>query len=169
MGAGRRERSKEETVMEKPEPRVLKAEVLVPYEVAIGRTWSKFYDALKNEKILGTKCGKCRRVFVPPRTFCPRCFQEMEEWVEVGQEGVVETWVLVNMPFYGQRLEIPFVSAQIRLDGSDTGFMHRIAGFNLSDIAVVREKVKLGSRVSAVWSEEKEGCILDIDHFQPVQ
>ncbi|MBN2516591.1 MAG: Zn-ribbon domain-containing OB-fold protein [Deltaproteobacteria bacterium] len=155
--------------MAKEEPREFKAEVVVPYELAVGRTWTTFYDTLKEEKILGTKCRKCGRVFVPPRTFCPRCFEEMDEWVEVAQEGVVETWALINMPFYGQQLEIPFVSAQIRLDGSDTGFTHRIGGFDLKDFETVRTRVKLGSRVRTVWSKEKKGGILDIDYFEPVK
>lgn len=155
--------------MKTEEPREFKAEVVVPYELALGPTWSKFYDNLKEKKILGTRCGKCSRVFVPPRTFCPRCFEEMEGWVEVAQEGVVETWAFINMPFYGQKLVIPFISAMIRLDGSDTGFTHRIAGFDLSDFDMVRERVKLGSRVNAVWSRERKGCILDIDYFEPLK
>jgi len=154
--------------MEKQEPREVKAQIFVPYEVALGPTWINFYEALKDERILGTKCDKCGRVFVPPRSFCPKCFQELEVWVEVGQQGVVETWVYVNMPFYGQQLDLPFVAAMIRLDGSDTALMHRIAGFDLSDIAVVRRKLKLGDRVSAVWRKEKKGCVLDIDYFQPI-
>ncbi len=152
--------------MAKEEPREIRAEVVVPYELAVGRTWSKFYDTLKEEKIIGTKCRGCNRVFIPPRTFCPRCFEEMDEWVEVSQEGTLETWVLVNMPFYGQQLKIPYISAQIRLDGSDTGFTHQIGGFDVSDFDKVREKVKLGGRVKAVWSKEKKGDVLDIAFFE---
>jgi hypothetical protein len=152
--------------MAKEEPREIRAEVVVPYELAVGHTWSKFYDNLKEEKIIGTKCSGCNRVFIPPRTFCPRCFDEMDEWVEVSQEGTLETWALVNMPFYGQQLKIPYISAQIRLDGSDTGFTHQIGGFDVSDFDKVREKVKLGGRVKAVWSKEKRGDILDIAFFE---
>ncbi|HAR96383.1 MAG TPA: hypothetical protein DCR97_10545 [Deltaproteobacteria bacterium] len=155
--------------MAKEEFREIKAEVVVPYELAIGFTWARFYDALKEETILGKKCRKCKRVFVPPRTFCPRCFEVMDEWVEVEHKGIVETWVLINMPFYGQQLEIPFVSAQIRLEGSDTGFTHRIGGFDLSDFDTVRQRVKLGSLVKAVWNKEKKGNILDIEYFEPVE
>lgn len=155
--------------MAKEEFREIKAEVVVPYELAVGSTWSRFYDALKEETILGKKCRKCKRVFVPPRTFCPRCFEVMDEWVEVEQKGIVETWALINMPFYGQQLEIPFVSAQIRLEGSDTGFTHRIGGFDLSDFDTVRQRVKLGSLVKAVWNKEKKGNILDIEYFEPVE
>jgi hypothetical protein len=150
------------------EYRIMKAQVVVPYELALGGTWSYFFDCLKEEKIMGKKCKSCKRVFVPPRSFCPRCFEDMDEWVEVKQEGTIETWVLVNMPFFAQQLKIPFISAQIRLDGSDTGFIHQIAGIDLSNFDKVREVVKLGGRVRAVWSKEKKGNILDIAYFEPL-
>jgi len=150
------------------EYRIMKAQVVVPYELALGGTWSYFFDCLKEEKIMGKKCKTCKRVFVPPRSFCPRCFEDMDEWVEVKQEGTIETWVLVNMPFFAQQLKIPFISAQIRLDGSDTGFIHQIAGIDLSNFDKVREVVKLGGRVRAVWSKEKKGNILDIAYFEPI-
>ena len=150
------------------EYRIMKAQVVVPYELALGGTWSYFFDCLKEEKIMGKKCKTCKRVFVPPRSFCPRCFEDMDEWVEVKQEGTIETWVLVNMPFFAQQLKIPFISAQIRLDGSDTGFIHQIAGIDLSNFDKVREVVKLGGRVRAVWSKEKKGNILDIAYFEPL-
>jgi uncharacterized OB-fold protein len=93
----------------------------------------------------------------------------MDQWVEVSQEGIVETWVYVNMPFFAQELKIPFISAQIRLDGSDSGFNHQIAGIDVSDFEKVKKTVKLGGRVKAVWSQEKKGSILDIAYFEPVK
>jgi hypothetical protein len=155
--------------MAKEEYRIIEAEAVVPYELALGRTVSNFFDYLKEEKIMGKRCRKCSRVLVPPRSFCPRCFDEMDEWVEVSQEGVVETWVYINMPFYGQAIKVPYVSAQIRLDGSDSGLTHLIAGFDLTNFDKVREIVKLGGRVKAVWSKEKKGNILDIAYFEPVK
>ena len=155
--------------MSKEGYRIMKGQVFVPYELALGKTWSYFYDCLREEKIMGTRCRKCSRVLVPPRSFCPRCFEGMDEWVEVSQEGIVETWVYVNMPFFAQELKIPFISAQIRLDGSDAGFTHQIAGIDLSDFDQVRKTVKLGGRVKAVWSKEKKGSILDIAYFEPVK
>jgi hypothetical protein len=151
------------------EYRIIEGQVKVPYELALGRTWSYFYDCLKEGKIMGTKCRKCSRVLVPPRSFCPRCFEDMDEWVEVSHEGVIETWVYVNMPFFAQEIKIPFISAQIRLDGSDSGFTHLVAGVDLSDLDKVREIVKLGGRVKAVWSKDRKGSILDIAYFEPVK
>ena len=152
--------------MAKEEHKTIKDEAVVPYELAVGSTWSKFFDGLKEEKILGTKCKECGRVFVPARTFCPRCFVDTDEWVEVGQEGAIENWVLVNYRYYGQMLKVPFIATQIRLDGSGTGFVHQIGGFDLSNLDTVRERVKIRGRVKAVWSKEKHGDIFDIAYFE---
>ncbi len=155
-------------VKPKEKPRELIAQVSVPYEMALGRNWHRFFESLKEEKIMGTQCRTCNRVFVPPRSFCPRCFEDNDQWVEVGQEGTIETWCYSNLMFYGQTLKPPFIAVQVHLDGTDVGFQHRIAGFDLSDFEKVRALVKFGGRVRVVWNPEKKGNIFDIDYFELV-
>lgn len=150
------------------EYRTLKTVVELPYEVAYGPTLTKFFEGFKEEKILGTKCGKCNRVLVPARTFCPRCFVDLDRWVEVGQAGTVETWCLVSYRYYGMAKEPPYVTALIRLDGADVSFTHFIGGFDMSSIDRVRERVKTGMRVKAMWRKDKNGDIFDIEYFEPV-
>jgi len=151
--------------MEEVKPRKIKAVATVPYQISLGKTWSRFFDMLKEEKIMGTSCKECGRVFVYPRTFCPRCFEDMEDWVEVGQEGTIESWVYVNFRWYGMELEPPFVAALITLDGADTAMFHAVRGFDLSDYQKAAEKVKVGKRVKVVWNQNKKGNIFDIDYF----
>ncbi|MEW5723146.1 MAG: Zn-ribbon domain-containing OB-fold protein [Thermodesulfobacteriota bacterium] len=150
------------------EYRTIETEVRLPYRLAYGRTWTRFFEGLKEEKIYGTRCPKCGRVLVPARTFCPRCFVDLDEWVECAQEGVVVAWCLTNYRYFAQPIEPPFISALIRLDGTDCNFLHLIGGFEMTDLEAVRAKVKNGLRVRAVWEEEKLGGILDIKHFEPV-
>ena len=69
------------------EPLVYKSQINVPYNWWAGDTASKFLCALRDEqKILGTKCGKCSRVFVPPRKNCPTCFKPNKEWMIIKDE-----------------------------------------------------------------------------------
>ena len=68
------------------EYRTIRNDVALPYQWALGKTWTRFFDGLKEEKILGTKCTQCGKVFVPARTFCPECFTDMMQWVEAGKE-----------------------------------------------------------------------------------
>ncbi len=47
----------------------------INYLYSAGRVASKFFQELKkNKRIMGTRCPGCKRVLVPPRSFCERCF-----------------------------------------------------------------------------------------------
>jgi uncharacterized OB-fold protein len=46
--------------------------------------------------------------------------------------------------------------------------MHLVGGVDLSDLDRVSEHVHNGMKVKAVWKKEKTGCIMDIQHFEPV-
>jgi uncharacterized OB-fold protein len=148
--------------------KTIKTEIRLPYELAYGATWTRFFEGMKNEIIYGTKCSKCGRVLVPARSFCPRCFVDTDEWVETAQEGILTAWSYVNYKYFGQPIEPPFIGALIRLDGTDVDFLHLIGGFDLSDFDLVRKTVKNGMRVKAVWSDERKGNVLDIKYFEPV-
>lgn len=147
---------------------VIETEVVVPYRLAQGRTWHRFYEGFKEEKIFGTRCPSCKRVLVPARSFCPRCFVDMDEWIELPQEGTVLAWALTNFQFFGMPFEPPFITAMIQLDGSDCGFFHVVGGFDLSDMDIVNKTMKRNLKVEAVWKKEKKGCLLDIDYFKPI-
>ena len=68
----------------------------------------------------------------------------------------------MNVPFYGQAMEIPYTSALILLDGSDIPIMHLI-----QEVAV--DDVHIGMRVEAVWVPDDEiGPTLEsIKYFRP--
>lgn len=147
---------------------IIEAEVRIPYELAVGPTWYRFFEGFKQEKIFGTRCPKCGRVLVPARTFCPRCFVDMEEWVEVSQEGGVIAWVFTDYEYFGMPIKPPFITSLIHLEGTDCNFHHLIGGFDFIDLDTVRKKVKNDMKVKAVWSQERSGCILDIKYFEPI-
>ncbi|MEW6261572.1 MAG: Zn-ribbon domain-containing OB-fold protein [Thermodesulfobacteriota bacterium] len=150
------------------EYRTIETEVRLPYRLAYGETWTRFFEGMKAAKLLGSKCRQCQRVLVPARTFCPRCFVDTDEWLECSQEGIVVAWVLTNYRYFAQPIEPPFISALIKLDGTDVNFLHLIGGFDLTDMETVRRKVWNGMKVKAVWEEERLGHILDIKYFAPM-
>ena len=152
--------------MEK-EYKTIRNDVALIYQWALGKTWMRFFEGLRKEKILGTKCTQCGKVFVPARTFCPVCFTDMEEWVEVKPEGRVLTWTIVTAKYYGQVKEPPYIVATIQLDGTNCGFHHFIGGLNFADLKKMGEMLKTGAKVRAVWSQEKHADIYDISHFKP--
>ena len=150
------------------EYRVLETEVSLPYQVAYGATWTRFFEGLKEEKIFGTMCEKCKRVLVPARSFCPRCFVDTDKWVEVSQEGTLVAWVLTNYTYYAQPLKPPFITGVIKLDGTDVNFLHLLGGFDITNLESARAILHKGIRVKAVWNENKTGNILDIKYFAPL-
>lgn len=151
------------------EYRTVSNNVALPYAWALGKTWTRFFDGLKEEKIWGTMCGNCKKVYVPARSFCPECLKDMEEWVQVKDEGTVVSWTLVNSRYHGQAKKPPYIIALIRLSGADNLFVHNIEGYDLSDIKKVRKGLKKGTKVRAVWSSGKNGDISDIAHFAPAK
>ena len=117
---------------------------------------------------MGTRCPKCNRVLVPARRFCPRCFEDTTEWVQVSDKGTIKTWSLITFEFSGQVKKPPYIQGLIDLDGTDTALLHFIGGVDLSDLEKVREKVKIGMRVQAKWRDERQGNIQDIECFDVI-
>ena len=140
------------------EPLTLKGQISVPYAWWAGETASIFFFALKNQRILGTRCSTCGKVYVPPRKNCGHCFVDIGEWVDLADEGVVEAYTIVHYAHPVQPAQTPFAYALIKLDGADVGFLHLIK----KDL----DKIRHGSRVKARFKTDRTAHILDIDSFE---
>jgi hypothetical protein len=136
------------------------------YDVHLGTTWGRFMQGLTEQRIWANRCAGCTRVFVPPQAYCESCFEPVSDWLELPGEGVVEAFTVAWQGFTGGPTP-PYAIAGIRLDGADTMLMHYVRGLDLSDPDRVRAQLPPGSRVRAVWAEERTGQILDISHFEP--
>ena len=132
------------------------------YRFTAGKAQSRFLRGVQQGKLLGQRCPQCKKVYVSPRGACAACGVPTEEEVEVSDKGTVTTFCVVNVPFYDQKMEIPYVSATILLDGADIGLMHLIQECPAED-------VHMGMRVEAVWKppEERTPSLESISHFRP--
>ena len=140
----------------------------LPFRHTAGRFASRFFRELRdNQKIYGVRCPQCRRVLVPPRPVCERCFASVDEWVEVRHQGTLEAFTICYVPFLGLP-QPPVAMIMVKLDGSDTGLQHLLGGVDLSDPDKSKELVKIGMRVEAVWREQRRGEIGDIQYFKPI-
>jgi len=147
---------------------ILPANWNLPFRHTAGRFASRFFRELRdNQKIYGVRCPQCRRVLLPPRPFCERCFAAIAEWVEVGSQGTLEAFTICYVPFLGLP-QPPVAMIMVKLDGADTSLQHILGGVDLSDPAKAKELVRIGMRVEAVWRDERRGEIGDIQHFRPV-
>ncbi len=53
-----------------------------------------YLAGLKEGVILGSHCPSCRKIVVPPRTFCEWCYRPMDEFVPLKDTGTVNTFSL---------------------------------------------------------------------------
>ncbi len=69
---------------------------------------------------------------------------------------------IVNVPFAGQAVQIPYVSASVLLDGADIPLFHLIQEIDAKD-------ARIGMRVKAVWVEpdEMKPDLRSIKYFAP--
>jgi len=58
----------------------------------------KFFEALKEKKLVGTKCRKCGTDYFPPRVDCSKDFSEDMEWIEYSGEGELMTYTVNTTP-----------------------------------------------------------------------
>jgi uncharacterized OB-fold protein len=123
---------------------------------------TKYLLGLQDGKLVGQRCPVCHKVYIPPRGACPVDGVPTTDEVELPDRGIVTTFCIVNVPFYGQKIKPPYVAAYVLLDGADIAFLHLI-------LDCPAEDVRMGMRVEAVWRprEEWEPGLQNISHFRP--
>ena len=140
--------------------------IVTPIGLAVTHTAapaeSEFLRAIVQGRMLGRRRSNGPEVYVPPRDYCPSDGVAMGEYVEVSDVGTVTTFGIVNVPFAGQQIKPPYVTAYILLDGSDVPVQHLVLGCEASE-------VRIGMRVRAVWAPESErpASMKAITHFEP--
>ena len=58
------------------------------------------------------------------------------EEIELSHVGTVTTFCIVNVPFLGQKIQPPYVSAYVLLDGADIAFLHLILGCDADEVRI---------------------------------
>lgn len=145
-----------------PEVTGIVSPVHLDYIYAASPEESKFFRGLADGKIFGQRCPKCEKVYVPPRGACPVDGVPTAEEIELPDRGTVTTFCIVNVPFQGQQIPIPYVSAYVLLDGADIAFLHLLLECDAAD-------VRMGMRVEAVWKPREEWTtdLNNIKYFRP--
>jgi uncharacterized OB-fold protein len=132
----------------------------VDYTASPGTAQARFLKGMAQGKILGERCPTCGKVYCPPRGSCPTDGVATAEQVELVGTGTVTTFCVVNIPFAGQAVECPYVSASVLLDGAD------IPLFGLIQ-EIPWEEVRMGLRVEAVWADELKPTLESIKYYRP--
>jgi uncharacterized OB-fold protein len=141
--------------------RRIKAPVRLEYTVTAGVVLSRFLAGVVEGRLLGRRCPSCTKVYIPPKGACPRCGVPWAEEVAVSDAGTLTTFCIVNVPFEGQTMKLPYVYGSILLDGADLPLLHLVQA--------PAEEVRMGMRVKAEWvpPAERRPTLESIRWFVP--
>lgn len=145
------------------EPRIvsqMKAPVRVDYRVHAGDVTASFLTNVMAGRLVGRRCPRCAKVYIPVRSICPTCAEPCTEEVPVGPNGTVTTFSVVRFPFEGQRMEPPYACAHVLLDGAHVPLLHIVGGCPV-------EEVRMGLRVEPVWASPPVASLASVLWFRP--
>jgi uncharacterized OB-fold protein len=145
------------------EPLIFPAEWHVRYRYPVGETATRFFAALREKRIMATRCRASGISYLPPRAYCERSFEPCDEWVEAGHGGVIEAATIVSAAFENLPAP-PYAIAYVRLDGVDTALVNFVRGLALDAVEEAAQKLRPGARVRVVFNEEPQGRITDFHY-----
>jgi uncharacterized OB-fold protein len=144
-------------------PIVWRGTLPVPSRYTFGLGGERFFRSIKDDGvILGSRCKKCNRTYVPATIFCERCLEETDDWINLGTKGSLYTYTILSVDSEGNSMDQPEIIGYIRF--GDGGLIHRLGEVSIDDL-------KIGMDFEAVLKPEdkREGSILDIEYFRPVE
>jgi uncharacterized protein len=142
--------------------KVVPMPVRLEYTVGAGSHYSRYLIALGGKRIIGGRCPRCSKVYVPPRGSCPTCGVPTGEEIALAHTATVTTFCIINIPFGAMPFKPPYVAASMLLDGADIPIMHLVRG-------IEADQVRMGLRVRAVWVPDAElgPTVQSIRWFEP--
>jgi scaffold protein (connect acetoacetyl-CoA thiolase and HMG-CoA synthase) len=105
-------------------------------------TFNDFNKSLKRNKLMGLKCGDCKKITVPPKMVCSECASTNLEIIQLEGNGKIATFTTNFVAAEGRECEAPYIIVMVELDEGPW-----IMG-NLIDIAPKKVSMDLiGKRV----------------------
>lgn len=145
---------------------------LITYQPNLKYRWdtgvaiSRYLDELKQGRLIARRCDGCKRVMIPPRMFCERCFRPTDDWVAVKDTGKILTFSLCYVSWNVTRLTEPEIPAVIGIDGAseNMGILHKVKH-------PTPREVRVGMPLRAVWKspETRTGSITDIEYWEAIK
>jgi uncharacterized OB-fold protein len=133
------------------------------YNYTPGAATQRFLRGIQKGKLMGQACDGCGKVYIPPRGACGRCGKPTSTEVECKDTGTVVSFSIVRVPSQNIQVDLPYVAANIVLDGADISFSALMQ-------ECPYEEVRIGMRVQAVWKPKAEWgtTMANIRYFRPL-
>lgn len=147
---------------ERAEITMITTPIRLSYDHTVSPGEDSFLRGLADGRLVAQRCPACGKVYLPPRGACPTCGVPTATEVELPDTGIVTTFCVVNVPFVGQQVPVPYVAASVLIDGADIAIQHLILGCE-------PDEVRMGMRVRAVWKPrgQWDTSMRNIDYFEP--
>lgn len=145
------------------QPMVIPGEWHIHYRYSTGKIAGKFFEALREKRILATTCSASGRAYLPPRAYCESAFEPCDGWTEAGHEGVIEAATVVTAKF-DNLPDPPYAIAFVRLEGVNTAMVNFVRGIDLDDVPAAMARLKPGTRVKVEFEDRPEGRITDFHY-----
>jgi uncharacterized protein len=118
-------------------------------EDGIFRSIESYENAINENRIVGSRCNDCLRIFVPPRPVCRDCWSQNLQIEEVEARGKLVTWTVIHISPPSYMDMAPYILGIVELNN----------GENLTGIVLATEsELNVGTEVIAEFAEDKENA-----------
>lgn len=146
---------------------VIPYEMKLDFEHAYGPYYGRMFDEIReNGRIMGVRQPGLDTALLPPREIDDITHARTGTWKTCADTGTIRACSIINMEVYGVTRKVPYVYAEIVLDGASTKMIHVI---EIDSLEEAKATIKPGTRVRAVWSKgERQGRVSDIERFEVI-
>ena len=138
------------------------------YQHAYGPYYGRMFDEIREHgRVMGVRVPGADSALLPPREIDDISHKRTGTWKTLANTGTIRACSIINMEVYGQTRPVPYVYAEIVLDGASTRMIHVI---DIDDLETAKQAIKPGTRVRAVWTTgERKGSVADIERFEVIE
>lgn len=146
---------------------VINYSMSLDYEHSYGPYYGRMFDEIREHgRVMGVRTSGGDDALLPPREVDDITHKRTGTWKACADTGTIRACSIINMEVFGQTREVPYVYAEIVLDGASTRMIHMI---DIDDLESAKQKIKPGTRVRAIWTEgERKGSVADIERFEVI-
>ncbi|MCB1165403.1 MAG: hypothetical protein KDK33_04570 [Leptospiraceae bacterium] len=147
------------------EMKVMEGKIDADYKWNPGSTVGRFLTSLRDDgEIIGVRCTKTSKVFLPPQSWSPYGKIKMDRFVTITTAPRLKAGTIIHQKPWNapEGMEVPYMLAAVEYPGADTELIHLVKG-NQEQL----KALKSGAPLKAVWADERKGTIRDILYFEP--
>lgn len=147
---------------------VVNYSMTLDYEHSYGPYYGRMFDEIREHgRVMGVRTSGGDDALLPPREVDDISHKRTGTWKACANTGTIRACSIINMEVFGQTRQVPYVYAEIVLDGASTRMVHMI---DVDDLETAKTTVKPGTRVRAIWTKgERKGRVSDIERFEVIE